>query len=74
MDDAARGRMARRLRLAFKLHEEGVMLMRQNLRRRHPDESEAEVDARLRAWLHHRPGAEHGDSAGRPVELPRRSR
>jgi hypothetical protein len=74
MDDAARERMSRNLRLAFKLHEEGVSLMRQNLRRRHPDESETEIDRRLQAWLHRRPGAEHGDSEGRPVELPRRGR
>lgn len=73
VDHAAQGRISRKLRLAFRLHEEGVSLMRQNLRRRHPDESETEVDTRLLAWLHHRPGAEYGDAAGRPVELPRRT-
>jgi hypothetical protein len=74
MDDAARGRMRRRLRLAFKLHEAGVALMRRNLRRRPPDETEAGVDSRRRARLQPRPGAEHGAAAGRPVELPRPSR
>jgi hypothetical protein len=33
------------------LHEAGVALMRQNLRRRHPDESDGQIDARLRRWL-----------------------
>jgi hypothetical protein len=74
MDDDVRQRMSRRLRLAFKLHEEGVSLMRQNLRRRYPDETEAEISARLQAWLHHRPGAEHGDAPGRRVKLPRPNR
>lgn len=44
--------------------------MRANLRRRHPDASEAEVEALLRDWLAHRPGAELGDSAGRERILP----
>jgi Rv0078B-related antitoxin len=66
MDDAARERLAQKLRLTLALHEDGVAMMRLNLRRRHPTESDAEVDARLRAWLHHRPGAEHGDSDGLP--------
>jgi hypothetical protein len=72
MDDAARERMGQRLRLAFQLHEDGVSLMRQNIRRRYPGETEIEIDRRLLTWLHHRPGAEHGDALGRPVELPRR--
>jgi hypothetical protein len=53
------------------LFETGLDLMRQNLRRNHPEATEAEIDARLRCWLHERPGAEIGDSAGRPVDLSR---
>lgn len=48
------------------LHETGVALMRQNLRRRFPEASEAEVERRLVAWLRTRPGAEHGDGVGTP--------
>ena len=40
--------------------------MRQNLRRRHPEADEAEIERGLAAWLRHRPGAEHGDAVGRP--------
>jgi len=43
--------LAERLRTAFRLHDEGVALMRQNLRRRHPEESEEEISRRLREWL-----------------------
>jgi hypothetical protein len=54
------------LRATLDLFETGVALMRQNLRRQHPNETEREIDERLTAWLHHRPGAELGDAAGRP--------
>lgn len=39
------------------LYQTSKDLMRQNLRRRHPEESEAEITERLRAWLVHRPGS-----------------
>ncbi len=55
-----------KLRAAFELHEVGVALMRQNLRRRHPGESDKAIDELLTDWLRTRPGAEHGDAAGRP--------
>lgn len=57
---------ADKLRAALELHEVGVALMRQNLRSRHPDESDEMIDQRLTQWLHTRPGAEHGDAACRP--------
>lgn len=63
--------MAARLRLAIELFEDGVELMRQNVRRRHPDADDEEIERRLVAWLHTRPGAEHGDCPGRPVSLDR---
>jgi hypothetical protein len=65
-------RVARNLRLTLALHDEGVRLMRQNLRCRHPDLTDSEIDQRLRAWLSERPGAEHGDGVGRPGRWPRR--
>jgi len=49
----------------LELHEVGVAVMRQNLRRRHPDATQSRIEQLLSAWLHTRPGAEHGDSAGR---------
>ena len=65
-DSAARERVAQRLRVTLALHGDGVDMMRQNLRRRHPNESDAEIDARLRAWLHRR-GPEHGEADGLPA-------
>jgi hypothetical protein len=62
---------AERLRLALDLFATGEALMRQNLKRRHPAAPEAAIDARLVAWLHERPGAEHGDAAGRRGAWPR---
>ena len=63
--------LARKLELAIELHEAGVVLMRQNLRRRRPDASEGEIDELLKAWLQERPGALHGDAEGDPVPWPR---
>jgi Rv0078B-related antitoxin len=57
---------AEKFRAALELHEAGVAVMRQNLRRRNPDASDAEIDELLSAWLRTRPGAEHGDAVGRP--------
>lgn len=65
---------ARRLRLALELFETGEAMMRERLRREHPELSGAEIEARLLAWLHERPGAEHGDAPGRPGTWPRTGR
>lgn len=63
---------AEKLYAALELHDAGVALMRQNLRRRNPDASADEIDALLTAWLRTRPGAEYGDAVGRPAVWPRR--
>jgi hypothetical protein len=55
---------ARRLRLAFELHEAGVALKRQTLRRQHPEAAEAEIDAILARWL--RREGEPADAPGSP--------
>lgn len=55
-----------RMKMAFDLYETAEAIMRQNLRRRFPDASEAEIERRFVSWLHRRPGAEHGDGIGRP--------
>jgi hypothetical protein len=59
-------------RTTLDLFETGLELMRQNLRREHPDASEDEIDGRLQDWLQHRPGAEAGDCVGRPVDVSAR--
>jgi hypothetical protein len=56
---------AAKLRLALDLFDSGVALMRETLRRRWPDASDPTVEAAIAAWLRQRPGAEHGDTAGR---------
>jgi Rv0078B-related antitoxin len=46
---------AQKLRVALDLQRFGIVMMRQNFIRRHPGESEAEIDARFRSWLRDRP-------------------
>jgi hypothetical protein len=62
---------AERLRLALEMFGTGEAMMRQTLRRQHPDATDAEIEARLIAWLQERPGAEAGDAVGTPVAWPR---
>jgi hypothetical protein len=56
---------AEKLRVAFGLFDAGVALMRAQLVRRHPRASPDEIERLLQEWLLTRPGAEHGDVAGR---------
>jgi uncharacterized protein (DUF2267 family) len=58
---------ARRLLEACDLHEVGLEMMRQRLRREHPGDDEAAIESLLRAWISDRPY----DSPGRPVVWPR---
>jgi hypothetical protein len=74
MDDAARERLAEKLRFSLAMSEDGFKMKRQQLRRRHPTADEAEIDRLFRAWLQERPGAEHGDGVGRPGTWPRSPR
>lgn len=62
---------AARLRTALELAELAAAIMEQNLRRRHPEASDEEIQRLLLRWLHTRPGAEHGDCVGRPIPLSR---
>ncbi len=55
---------AENLRIAMDLLDDAEELLRQRLRRT-TALSEEEIDARVLAWLHERPGAEHGDAPGR---------
>lgn len=56
-----------KLVVALDLAEVGYEMMHENLRRRHPDASDDEIQRLLTEWLHDRPGAEHGDGVGRPA-------
>jgi hypothetical protein len=58
---------------ALELFETGLDLMRQTLRRRHPEADGATIERLLQEWLRERPGAESGDCPGRPVDLKNRS-
>ena len=46
------------------LMDAGVALMRQNIRRRHPGETEATIDAMLSAWMRRADDPVPGDTAG----------
>jgi hypothetical protein len=59
-------------RTTLDLFNTGLDLMRQNLRRTHPEANDDEIDLRLRQWLRERPGAESGDCVGRPVDMSTR--
>ena len=60
---------ALRLRLALDLFDTGEAMMRQRLRRLHPDWPPGGIEDALGRWLHERPGAEAGDAVGRPATL-----
>jgi Rv0078B-related antitoxin len=62
--------LAARLQTAFDLFELGESMRRAQLRREHPHATDDEIEALLIAWLHTRPGAERGDSWGRPISWP----
>lgn len=48
-------RMTENLQLTFALHEAGILMMRQNIRRKFPEASDTEINQRLQAWLEERP-------------------
>jgi len=62
----------RTFRLTLDLFDAGVQLMRQNLRRRNPEIDDQAIEQQLVSWLRERPGAEHGDAAGRPLNIDTR--
>jgi len=56
-------------RTTLDLFGTGLDMMRQNLRRSHPEAGAEEIERLLRDWLRDRPGAEVGDCPGRPVDV-----
>jgi hypothetical protein len=63
--DDARGIQAR-ARATFELHEFAEKVMRQNLRRRFPEESDDAIERRLVSWLRKEP-RERWDGSVPPV-------
>ena len=51
------------------LFQLGLDLMRQNLRRRHPEANDEVIERLLDTWLRERPGAPSGDCPGPVVHL-----
>jgi hypothetical protein len=71
MSKVTRSSAVERFRTTLDLFEMGEKMMRQNLRRRYPEDGNEEIERRLIEWLQHRPGAEHGDCDGKPIDWPR---
>lgn len=65
---------AEHLEDALELADLAERMVRARLRREHPAWSEDELDARVLAWLHERPGAEDGDAEGVAMKPPFRKR
>jgi hypothetical protein len=61
---------AQNLEDALELADLAEKMVRARLRREHPDWTEEALDEQVLAWLHERPGAEHGDAEGTPVHRP----
>jgi len=55
-----------RIEAALELFDLSVDLLRTRLRREQPALPDEEIEEAVRSWLHRRPGAPDGDSAGRP--------
>jgi hypothetical protein len=68
-DEEARA-MAARFRTTLELCALGEAIQLANLRREHPNASGDDIEAMFVEWLGTRPGAEHGDSWGRPIPWP----
>ncbi len=58
---------AEKLETVFRLFDLAREMMREQLRRRFPQDPEERIEQKLRDWVMTRPGAEHGDSWGRPM-------
>jgi hypothetical protein len=60
-----------RFGLALDLFDLAQRMLRQKLRRKHPEATDVELDAMVERWRTQRPGAELGDGEGTPVPWPR---
>lgn len=62
---------AERFQMALSLYELAEEMLRQKVRRQHPDASSDEIDRLVIEWWMRRPGAEHGDGPGQKIAWPR---
>jgi hypothetical protein len=58
-----------RIRVALELTQLAEQMLRQRLRRTRPDLDDAAIEREVDAWYTTRPGAEHGDAYGRPIDV-----
>src|SRR4051794_33786628 len=56
-------------RMTLDLFQTGLDVMRQNLRRRHPEAQDEQIERLLGEWLQERPGAEFGDCPGPNMDV-----
>jgi hypothetical protein len=56
---------ASQLRLAVEMHEFGVSMKRQSIKRQHPNESAEQIEVRLRQWLQEPTGLSPSSGPGR---------
>jgi len=70
LDDVKRSGVA----TAMELYELAEAMLAQRLGREHPTWSRAAIEREVDRWRVARPGAEHGDAAGRVVRWPRKRR
>lgn len=48
-----------RMRITFELHDAGVAMQRERLRRKFPEATDAEINAKLNEWLAYQPERPH---------------
>lgn len=61
-----------RIRVALELTELAEQMLRQRLRRTRPELDDEAIEQAIDAWYMQRPGAEHGDAEGRPIDVEER--
>ena len=67
--DSAASSVVEAFRATLDLFHTGLDLMHRNLRRRHPDAADEDIERLLHEWLLERPGAESGDCSGRSADV-----
>lgn len=61
-----------RIRVALELTQLAEQMLRQRLRRTRPELSDEAIEREVDAWYMKRPGAQHGDTVGRPIDVRER--
>lgn len=74
MDANRLSQIQQRFQLAMDLYSLGEDMLRQKLRRKHPDASPETIEEMVVQWRSERPGAEEGDGVGTPGTWPRTPR